>query len=103
MEKDNLEHLSEDQLWTLRLKVSEVLEQRIRREKLLLESRLRELGVADTQRRHYPPVLPKYQNPERPSETWTGRGRHPRWLVVQLKSGRRLDEFRIRPQVANAG
>ena len=102
--KNNLEHLSEDELWTLRLKVSEVLEQRIRQEKRLLENRLKELGVAaDAQRRPYPPVLPKYRNPESPSETWAGRGRQPRWLVAQLKSGRRLDDFRIRRQIAKAG
>jgi DNA-binding protein H-NS len=50
-------------------------------------------------RRPYPAVLPKYRNPERPSETWAGRGKTPRWLLAQLKSGRRLDDFRIR-QVA---
>ncbi|WP_430642597.1 H-NS histone family protein [Bradyrhizobium paxllaeri] len=35
--------------------------------------------------RSYPPV--KYQNPDQPSETWTGRGKEPRWLVAQLKLG----------------
>jgi len=47
-------------------------------------------------RRPYPVVVPKYRNPERPSETWAGRGKTPRWLAAQLKSGRRIDEFRIR-------
>jgi DNA-binding protein H-NS len=47
-------------------------------------------------RRPYPVVVPKYRNPERPSETWAGRGKTPRWLTAQLKSGKRIDDFRIR-------
>lgn len=46
-------------------------------------------------RRPYPVVVPKYRNPERPSETWAGRGKTPRWLTAQLKSGRLIDDFRI--------
>jgi DNA-binding protein H-NS len=48
-------------------------------------------------RRRYPPVRPKYRNPARPSETWAGRGKQPRWLKAQLGSGKKLDDFRIRP------
>jgi DNA-binding protein H-NS len=51
---------------------------------------------SSTQRRPYPAVVPKYRNPERPSETWAGRGKKPRWLAAQLKSGKRIDDFRIR-------
>jgi DNA-binding protein H-NS len=39
--------------------------------------------------------LPKYRNPSRPSETWAGRGKQPRWLTVQLESGKQIDDFRI--------
>ncbi len=46
-------------------------------------------------RRKYPAVLPKYRNPLMPSETWSGRGKQPRWLVAALKSGRKIDDFRI--------
>jgi DNA-binding protein H-NS len=48
------------------------------------------------ERRPYPAVAPKYRNPEQPSETWAGRGRKPRWLAAQLKSGKRIEDFRIR-------
>ena len=51
---------------------------------------------SSTERRPYPAVVPKYRNPERPSETWAGRGKQPRWLAAQLKSGKRIDDFRIR-------
>lgn len=35
----------------------------------------------------------KYRNPDNPSETWTGRGRKPNWLVARLAKGARLDDF----------
>lgn len=40
-------------------------------------------------------VEPKYRNPGNPDETWSGRGRKPRWLEVFVTSGRELEEFRI--------
>jgi DNA-binding protein H-NS len=45
-------------------------------------------------RRKYPRVLPKYRNPQT-SETWSGRGKRPRWLVAAMKSGRKMEEYRI--------
>jgi DNA-binding protein H-NS len=44
----------------------------------------------------HPPVSPQYRNPDHPSETWSGRGRQPRWLVAQLEAGGRIDDFRIK-------
>jgi DNA-binding protein H-NS len=40
-------------------------------------------------------VPPKYRNPANENETWTGRGRPPRWLAALLASGRTLEEFLI--------
>ena len=37
----------------------------------------------------------KYRNPLNAQETWTGRGRKPKWLSLQLGEGRTLDEFAI--------
>jgi len=37
----------------------------------------------------------KYRNPDNPSETWTGRGRKPNWLVAKLKKGGKIDQFAI--------
>jgi DNA-binding protein H-NS len=33
-------------------------------------------------------VAPKYRNPKNPSETWTGRGRMPRWLSAATKGNK---------------
>ena len=60
-------------------------------------SDIKSSGIKSTrERRPYPAVAPKYRNPEQPSETWAGRGRKPRWLAAQLKSGKRIEDFRIR-------
>ena len=41
-------------------------------------------------------VAPKYRNPAKPSETWTGRGKQPRWLAAETAKGRKVDEFLIK-------
>ncbi|MET0981057.1 MAG: H-NS histone family protein [Telluria sp.] len=41
-------------------------------------------------------VKPQYQNPEDTSQTWTGRGRQPRWIADGLASGKKLDDFRMK-------
>ena len=95
MKQVNFEQLNTDDLWALHAEIAEILEQRIQQDKLLLEGRLKQLHVRESTRRPYPPVPPKYRNPDRPTETWAGRGKQPRWVVAQLKGGRRLDDFRI--------
>ena len=41
------------------------------------------------------PVAPRYRNPDNQQETWTGRGKQPRWLVAELEKGAKLDDFLI--------
>ena len=106
----DLNAMSTDQLWTLHEKISAVLSAKILAEKRGLEERLATLdrALADNAkiaspgasqrrklRRKYPPVLPKYQNPNNPGETWAGRGKQPRWLVSQLKAGKKVSDFLI--------
>ncbi|MEN9896543.1 MAG: hypothetical protein RLZZ66_192 [Pseudomonadota bacterium] len=40
-------------------------------------------------------VEARYLNPENQNETWTGRGKYPKWLQAFLDRGRNLDEFLI--------
>ena len=40
-------------------------------------------------------VAPKYKNPANGSETWTGRGRQPRWVADALSGGKSLDDLLI--------
>ena len=41
-------------------------------------------------------VAPKYRNPDNTDETWTGRGKQPRWLAALTSQGRSVDEFMIK-------
>jgi len=107
--KIDLESWSLDELWALHVEISEILSARIRAEKRELEKRLAVLDKGATIasevgesrpvrtgkiRRKYPRVLPKYRNPHT-SETWSGRGKQPRWLAAAVKAGRKIEEFRI--------
>lgn len=48
-------------------------------------------------------VAPKYRNPEDASQTWSGRGRQPRWIAEALKKrGVTLDSFVIGASKATA-
>ncbi|UPK32329.1 H-NS histone family protein [Bradyrhizobium sp. 186] len=101
MEKDDWASGTTAELWRLYDEVTTVLSRRMTAEKAKLEERLRRIdGTAGVQneeraRRPYPPVLPKYQNPKDPSETWSGRGKQPRWLKAQLRAGKKLNDLLI--------
>jgi DNA-binding protein H-NS len=104
MKSRELKSMSVDELWSLHERVSAELARKIAVETARLDQQLRQLGhVAVSHsvntkrpaRRPYPQVFPKYRNPAKPSETWAGRGKKPRWLAAQLKSGKRIDDFRI--------
>ena len=102
MKKLDLKRMSVDELWSLHELVDTELSRKISAEKAELERRLRQLGGKSHVRRPYPQVFPKYRNPAKPSETWAGRGKQPHWVIAQLRSGRELDDFRIRPPSARA-
>ena len=38
---------------------------------------------------------PAYRNPFNSAETWTGRGRHPKWVREALARGARLEDLAI--------
>ena len=107
--KPNFDGMSADELWQLYEALSRVLSVRLTSEKRELEKRLTQLRRekemrqsvsaeprgAPRERRKYPRVFPKYRNPEEPSETWSGRGKQPRWLTAALKTGHKIEEFVI--------
>lgn len=101
MQDNDYESMTSDELWELYEKMCAILADRIGTEKTRLEERLRKIESASraamlkVRRRPYPKVLQKYQNPDNPAETWSGRGKQPRWLKEQLLSGKKLDHFLI--------
>jgi len=96
----DLESMSIDKLWALHGKISEVLTAKIEAEKQELDRRLIRLRTGTHQtkmRRPYPPVLPKFANPDAPEEVWSGRGKKPRWVTEKLSSGLQLRDLTIVP------
>lgn len=98
MKIDALKEMPVNDLWALHERTIAILSSKISEQKARLDERLKDLTAGpsiERSRRYYPPVLPKFRNPVRPSETWAGRGKLPRWLSLELESGRQLDEFKI--------
>jgi DNA-binding protein H-NS len=118
-QKLNLDAMTVDKLWQLHAEISRVLSARLTSQKRELEKRLAQLspgtqvepsdqpealsskGLAHAPRRKYPRVFPKFRNPQIPSETWSGRGKQPRWLSAALKTGRKIEEFVIADAVGS--
>jgi DNA-binding protein H-NS len=87
-----------EELWVLREEVSDLLAAKIVAEKKELERRLEALHPAHDQaraRRPYPPVVPKFANPDSPSQVWSGRGKQPLWVKQKLASGLALQDLII--------
>jgi len=40
-------------------------------------------------------IAPKYRDPANPANTWTGRGKQPRWLAEYTNGGRKVEDFLI--------
>jgi len=109
----DLEAMQFDELWSIHEELTKILSDRILGEKRELEKRLAKLNQNESpildgrgdgarrrpSRRKYPKVLPKYFNPSAPSETWSGRGKRPRWLTLALEEGHVIDEFKIKKKI----
>jgi DNA-binding protein H-NS len=100
--------MSVDELWKLREATEAILTDKIASEITVLQRHLDRLspqsGVVQRASRKSPNrpeaqrarALPKYRNPENPSETWSGLGRRPKWINAQLSSGAELESLIIR-------
>jgi len=99
MKDQNLAIMSTDELWILHERIRLILSTKLGAEKQKLERRLVQLSGRNERnervRRPYPKVYPKYRNPERPSETWSGRGKRPRWVGAHLRSGKKVEDLLI--------
>lgn len=101
MGPDDFQSMSIDELWALREEIGKTLAAKLETEKRELEALIEKLGRETApspearQRRPYPKVYPKFQNPAKPAQTWAGRGRQPRWMSELLAAGKSIDELRI--------
>lgn len=96
----NFHAMSIDALWQMHEEIRIVLAAKMAAQRQVIDERLLDLEqFSSSSQRSITALRPKagpfYRNPDQPRQVWSGRGLRPRWLVFQLASGRRLDEFRI--------
>jgi DNA-binding protein H-NS len=95
----NFVSMTVEELWEIHEEISKVLEAKLLAEKKILDDRLISLCQPTRHylkaRRPYPPVLPKFANPDAPSQVWAGRGKRPRWVTEKIASGLSLDDLSI--------
>jgi DNA-binding protein H-NS len=97
MARIDLNSMSLSELKELQREVAKAVssfEDRKKKEALaLLEEQARQLGFSIAEltgarvARTRAPATPKYANPADRSETWSGRGRKPRWFADAIASG----------------
>lgn len=67
----------------------------------VLEEKAREMGFSFAEltgvspARKRSPAVARYANPANPSDTWSGRGRKPRWFAAALAAGRKPEDLAI--------
>jgi DNA-binding protein H-NS len=101
----NVDKLNLKELVDLEAKVKSAIGSARDRERLLVKKKMAELAethgfsmseLFDGARGRKKPVgIAKYANPENKSDTWTGRGRKPNWVLARLKKGAKLSDFEI--------
>lgn len=101
----DIDDLSLSELKALRAKVDRAIatyEERKKKEALAeLDEFARKMGyslaelIAMKGEKPRKTVAAKYVNPANASETWTGRGRKPKWVEAALASGKSLEDIAI--------
>jgi DNA-binding protein H-NS len=101
----NLNELSLKELKELHAQVAKAIagyEERRKKEALAeLEEKAKALGFSLAELtglapvRKRAPAVAKYANPADASETWSGRGRKPRWFDAALKAGKKPEDLAI--------
>lgn len=91
----NLEKFSYTELVALRDEIDALIAQKKTEEKQALKQKLAEMAreqgfdldevMGKKGRGSLVPVAVKYRDPENAANTWTGRGRMPRWLAAATK------------------
>ncbi len=98
--QSGIEKLNHAELVELRAEIDRLIVERQASERAALKQRLADMAKAQGfsldevlgkgRKRGAVPI--KYRDPKNPENTWTGRGRTPRWLVAATKGGRMKKE-----------
>jgi DNA-binding protein H-NS len=103
---DDLNSISMQELWALHEEIASILSTKMEAEKLRLQKRLEQLEGKTSdkapERRPYPKVYPKYRNPNPPHQSWSGRGKQPKWIREWLAEGNAVEDLQISPRSPNA-
>jgi len=104
----NIQELETEEITRLIAELDAELQSRLQLEKEDFLDKIREkadlygvsvedlmVEAAEPKKRKMGKIKPKYQNPENPSETWTGRGHKPKWMKALLENGKSLEEMLI--------
>ncbi len=89
MRDSQLQKLSLKELTTLQTRINQAIAEKRIEERSEVRAKMEEIArasgfsVADLfgGQGKRGKVAPKYRNPKDPSQTWTGRGRRPNWMV----------------------
>ena len=101
MRNGQLEKMSLKELLALEAKVKAAIDAKRVSERHEMKAKLEEMARASGfstaelfggRRGKGGKVAPKYRNPKDPSQTWTGRGRRPLWIV---EAGGNINRFLI--------
>jgi len=104
----NVDNLSYADLQKLKNQIEGTLVARQEQEKQVLKNKIRQLakengttieelfGLKGGKKGGAAKVAVKYRNPANSSETWTGRGRAPKWLQAKLDAGAKKEQFLIK-------
>ena len=90
MRDSQLQKLSLKELTTLQTRINQAIAEKRIEERSEVRAKMEEIARASGfsaaelfggRRGKGGKVAPKYRNPKDPSQTWTGRGRRPNWMV----------------------
>lgn len=104
-----LEGAEMDVLEELKARIQEEIDDQLMRKRTAIRQRAIEMAAAEGiditeifpvaaprgRRATGPKSPPQYRNPADLSQTWTGMGRKPNWLVEAMEQGHDIEEFRI--------
>ena len=106
MQKMNLEDLSLEELKSLQNDVAVALYNFEKRKKAEALAEIKSLAHAkgfsldellggEAAKGKRAPAVAKYADPANPDNTWSGRGRKPKWLIAELENGKSVEDFAI--------
>ena len=105
MARHDIDSMSYVELQGLQVRVTQAIGVAREREKAKLKEQIEALvngsgldvaDLIDGRRRKGQAAAPKYANPDDKTQTWSGRGRKPNWLVAKLAKGGSADKFLIK-------